>query len=207
MNYATIKSTALGYSDRGDDVEVLANYDNFLRIVESQVNKHLDVREMAVRTKLTTIEGQAYVGLPSDFKSLRDIEYTADNVVGTATLEYISPKQANDVNNSVLSSTCYYTIIADQIQLIPAASAGVLEIVYARNVPALQEAAPGNNNWLGNSYPEVYVFGVCMEISAFAKDASALSIWETRFRGALEMLKQDDAVSRWSGTSLKVRLG
>ncbi len=205
MNYTEIKNTALGYSDRVKDVEVLANFDNFLRIVESQVNKQLDVREMAVRTRLSTTPGQEYVGLPPDFKALRDIEYTASNAPGVVTLEYLSPKQANDAKNQGYKSTQFYTIIADQIQLIPASDVGVIEIIYARNLPALTPTA--NFNWLSDDYPEVYIFGLCTEIAAFAKDAPALAIWEQRFQGALGMLRDDDAVSRWSGTSLRVRLG
>ncbi len=121
------------------------------------------------------------------------------------TLEYLSPKQANDAKNQGYKSTQFYTIIADQIQLIPASDVGVIEIIYARNLPALTPTA--DFNWLSDDYPEVYIFGLCTEIAAFAKDAPALAIWEQRFQGALGMLRDDDAVSRWSGTSLRVRLG
>ena len=207
MNYTEITQAALDYRDRPNDQEVIGNLDTFLRIVESRLNKKLTVQEMSARTKLTTVEGQEYYGLPPDFKALRDIQYKADNAVGLVTLEYVNPKQANDANNRTNLTTCYYTIIADQLQLVPPPVAGLLEVVYMRKVSALVSSGDNSTNWVSEDYPEIYIFGLCAEISAFAKDADAFAIWDGRFQDSMDVLEEEDSSSRWSGTPLKMRIG
>ena len=202
MDYNEIVQTALGYADR-EDLEVTNNVDFFLRIAESRINKRLDVGEMSARAQIITVTGQDYYDLPDDFKSLRDVKYTSDNVAGTVTLEYVNPKQGNDANQSGLTGSCLYTIIAGQLQVIPTPADGVVDLVYHQKLLPLTPAAP--DNWLSADYPEIYVFGLLVEISSFVKDAVAANLWDERFQGAMTALDDDDSSSRWSGTPLKVR--
>ena len=206
MNYTEITQTALGYADR-EDVEVTDNVDNFLRVCESRINQRLSVQEMAVRSQLPTVEDQEFYGLPSDFKSLRSIQYNANNTAGVTTLEYLNPAHSNAANQIDGVSTHFYTIIANQVKVSPPPAAGVLEIVYHRKLPPLVAAGDNATNWLSDGYPEIYIFGLLVEISAFTKDKAAVDIWEARFQSAMEALSDEDSVSRWSGTPLRIRRG
>jgi hypothetical protein len=202
MDYDEIVKVAKQYADRETDVEVNDNIDAFLRIVESRVNMQLTVREMYCRGTIVTTQGKVDYGLPSDFESLRDVRYSSNNTHGTITLEYVNPLQSNEASQRTSTSSMYYTILAEQLRIVPAPGDGVLEIVYARKVPAL---TTGTSNWLSISYPQIYIFGTLVEINAFAKDATATEIWEGRFQKAMTALEDNDAVSRWSGTPLRIR--
>lgn len=207
MNYTEIVSAALGYADRERDAEAIALMPTFLRIVESRVTKMITVREMSWRATLMTIKGKEYYGLPPDFKSLRDIQYKGNDAPGLTTLEYANPKQVNDLSNTSAIAPRFYTLVAHQLQIAPPPGNGTLEIIYLKRIPALEATGVKSTNWVSEGYPEIYIFGLCAEIAAFAKDAAALRIWDERFRDALMTLEDEDSMLRWSGTPLKVRLG
>jgi len=208
MNYTEVVNLALSYSDRSD-AEVTDRMDDFLRMVESRVNRLLKTQDMAVRSLLQTIDEQEYYTLPSDYSGLRDIELRpSQNSRSRNTLQYLSPEQLN--NRSSMpdkgSSSVYYTIVAGQIQIMPPQPDGkILEIIYYRKLLPLNDAQP--NNWLSDSNPDTYVMGLLVEISAFVKDAEAKILWDQRFKESIAEISLDDSDSRWAGTALQTRAG
>ena len=202
MNYIEIKALALQYADR-TDTDVVANIDNFLRIVESRTNKALKIREQFKRATIHTVEDQQYYGLPSDFGQLRDIEFRAPLSKIPTTPTYLNPEQMNDLIASG-ANTCAYAIIANQLQIWPTSVGNTFEIVYAATLPALSEA--NQSTWLSESSPEVYVFGILVEISSYVKDVTAAQLWEGRFQQELSALTSQDWNARWSGNALKIRV-
>ena len=205
MNYTEIVALALSYADRQDS-EVSDRMDNFLRVVEARINRRLKVQRMSVRTSLITKSDQEYYGLPVDFAGLRDIEIRDQTSTsgGRTTLKYMSPEQMNNYSGSD-STSIYYTIIANQLQIMNPQDDKVLEIVYYRRLVPLSSANP--ENWASLYDEDLYLHGLMVEISSFIKDATAASLWETRFQQALEEIKTDDQDSRWSGTALEIRIG
>lgn len=208
MNYSEIISTALSYSDRVSDTEVSARIDMFLRMVESRTNRLLMVQKMSIRAYLDTVEGAEYYTLPSDFNGIRDIEIR-DSLEATnrVTLQYISPEQMNAAStNSNNLQNIYYTIIANQIQIMPIQPADkVLEVIYYRGISPLSSASI--TNWLSNYFPDVYLFGLLTEISAFVKDIPSTKMWDSRYKEAVADIDNNDYRTRWSGTALQVRIG
>lgn len=205
MNYTDITTLALSYADRQDN-EVRDRVDDFIKVVEARVNRRLNVRKMAIRAQVTCVDGQEYYGLPADFGGLRDIEVTsASNPKVRHTMHYLSPEQMNKaVANG--ASGYYYTIIADQFQIYPPQiDDSIVEIVYYKNLTNLTSSSI--QNWLSMSDPDVYIFGILVEISSFVKDAAAKAIWDQRFNEAIAQIIEDDDSSRWSGTALTVRAG
>ena len=98
----------------------------------------------------------------------------------------------------------YYTVIADQLQICPPNGDDLLEMVYYQLVPPLIEDA--DTNWLTNKHPDTYIFGLCAEMAAFAKDAEMFTAYDSRFKESLANITQDDQVTRWSGPSLRVQI-
>lgn len=203
MNYTEIVTLALNYADREDD-SVVNNMDNFLRMVESRINRELTVQKMSARATILTVDSQEYYGLPSDFQGMRDIEIQPAGSSNRNTMSYLSPEQMNQHISHNLQSYVY-TIIADQLQISPSSEGDVLEIVYYQNIPPLATATP--TNWVSDRSPDLYLEGLMVEINSFVKDAQAAQLWDVRFRGTLSELTIDDAESRWSGTSLQIRNG
>ena len=200
---------ALSYSDRENDAELIAKMDSFLRVTEARINRVLKVQKMSIRTQVTTVVGQDYYGLPPDFAGLRDIEIMSDaSDNNRTTLQYLSPEQMNDVTNltpSPVNPQVFYTIIANQLHISTLQDNMLLEIVYYAKLVPLSSA--DQTNWMSVDNPDVYLFGLMVEVLSFVKNAEGKQLWDVRFKEALSEIHQDDSDSRWSGTALQMRNG
>lgn len=207
MNYNDIINLALSYADRKDS-GVVDNIDNFIAVAEARINRVLKVRKMSSRAIINTIDGQSYYGLPFDFSSLRNISLktTSDDITAVP-LKYLTPEQINTFSSAETSRTnvVAYTIVADQLQIIPPQDDKVIEIIYYQTLTNLSIESP--SNWLSASNPEVYIFGIMVEISSFVKDGEAKALWDARFKEELSLIIEDDAVSKYSGTLLTIKIG
>ena len=146
----------------------------------------------------------------SCIRCLRSIKI--DNVGGRqCTLTYVNPEQlANRISLGEFglnraNQRVYYNIVAKELHLYPNPNIGNLEITYYQKIDPLTVAAP--NNWISNDHPECYIFGLLVEITAFAKDAEAMAIWQGRFMESITDMDFDDSITRWSGTPLVVHVG
>lgn len=215
MNYADIKSAAQAYVDRYDE-EMVSVMPSFCRVVESKINTALKVGGQSVRAQIHLEKGQEYYGLPEDFGGMRDLELihkgsasidhtNSTHAVGGHTLVYLAPEEMNKMSRSDRRhSHFYYTIIADQLQICPPNGDDLLEMVYYQLVPPLN--SDSDTNWLSEKHPDAYIFGLCTEISAFAKDEQGLMAYDSRFKETLANITQDDQITRWSGPSLRVQV-
>lgn len=206
MNYEEVKTAALAYADRKDN-SVINQMDTFITVVEARINRVLSTREMSARATINMSSDVEYYGLPCDFKELRDIEVqNTDGIGSRVTAQYLNPEQMNAFADTANTDGLIgYTIIADQLQVRPPLDDKVLEIVYLQRLPNLSTASP--SNWLSENNPDAYIFGLLVEINSYIKDAETVAIWESRFNTALGAISNDDAVSRWSGTPLQVKVG
>jgi len=81
----------------------------------------------------------------------------------------------------------------------------ILEITYYQKLLALGTLQ--TENWLSIDFPDVYIFGLMVELSSFTKDKESALMWEQRFSDVLTAIQDNDSSNRWSGTSLEVRYG
>lgn len=206
MNYIEIKETALAYSDKEGDTVIASKLDNFLRIVESRVNRVLKVQKMSTVDTIPTSESQQYYDLPQGFAGLRDVSIKSAGTESTkkSSLSYVSPEQMN-IHTTTGNRTKVYTIITGRIQISPPQDNKILELIYYLKLAGL--TPEDDTNWLSEDAPDVYIYGLMVEISAFVKNASATNLWDTRFKEALGEIEMDDSMVRWSGTSLTTRAG
>ena len=203
MNYQQIKETALRYADRSD-IDVIDRIDDFLAIVEARINSTIRIGNQSKRAAILVNTVTSYLGLPTDFLAMRDIQLSSDAFNSDPkTMAYFSPEQMNKLRDQE-GTTLAYTIIADQLQVYPMIDGSILEIVYYTRVPALTLTNP--DTWLSAVAPNVYVFGLLVEINAFVKDATASELWDKRFLSELDNIKYMDQLDRWSGTALQIRI-
>ena len=209
MNYEQIKEAAQGYVDRYDD-ELTSAIPGFTKVVESKVNSALKTGEQSVRAQIWLERDIEYYGLPSDWGGFRDVELVQKgsnsitpsqgiHPVGGMTLIYVNPEQMNGTHRRERQR--YYTVIANQIQVAPPTDNDMLEVVYYQRVPEL--VADSDSNWLSEKHPDCYIFGLCAEICAFAKDAMGFELYKMRFNESLGDIAMDDQITRWSGPSLR----
>jgi hypothetical protein len=203
MNYSEISSLALSYADRNDS-EVTSRIDLFLKIVETRINRELKTKDMSARAEITTVLDQEYYSLPADFAGLRDIEIKeTSGAVLRCSMRFMSPEQIDGIAGRNLGGY-YYTIVGNELQIMPTQEAGkIIEITYYQKLTPLTSTA--TTNWLSDDNPDVYIFGLLVEISSFVKDPPTKAIWDERFREALSIIQSDDDKVRWSGTPMQIR--
>lgn len=205
MNYGEIKSVAQSYTDRYDQ-ELVDAIPAFTKIVEGKINNALRTGDQSVRAQIWLMRDEEYYGLPSDWGGARDVEILHDGIrTGGRTLTYLAPEEMNKLSrkNNGRNRHNYYTIIANQIQVAPPTDNEVLEIVYYQRLPAL--SANSDTNWLTEKNPDAYVFGLCAEIGAFAKDDMTFATYDGRFKESLANITQEDQITRWSGPAHRVQ--
>jgi hypothetical protein len=206
MNYSDIINLTLGYADR-QDLEVTSRMDNFLRVTEARINRTLMTLDMSSRAKTAMSSTLEYYPLPTDYSVMRSIKVIDNtNSASRVTLLQVNPEQmANLINNGETQFPCY-TVISGNIHVQPFYDSDhSLEIDYFRTLPPLSTDL--TTNWLSDSNPDAYVFGLLVEINSFVKDAEASSLWDGRFQQAMSEITLNDAKSTWSGTSLTTFAG
>jgi len=206
MNYKEIVEAAQAYTDRYDE-ELVGNMPAFTRVVEAKINNALRTGDQSVRAQIWLRSDSEYYGLPCDFGGFRDVEILEEGKQHGRTLVYLAPEQMNQVsreNNRDRGRHNYYTVIAGQIQIAPPADHEVLEVVYYQRLPELVNDE--DTNWLTEKNPDAYIFGLCTEIGAFAKDEISFATYQQRFNGALTDITMEDQVTRWSGPALRTQV-
>ena len=206
MNYKEIVEAAQAYTDRYDE-ELVGNMPAFTRVVEAKINNALRTGDQSVRAQIWLRSDSEYYGLPCDFGGFRDVEILEEGKQHGRTLVYLAPEQMNQVSresNRDRGRHNYYTVIAGQIQVAPPADHEVLECVYYQRLPELVNDE--DTNWLTEKNPDAYIFGLCTEIGAFAKDEISFATYQQRFNGALTDITMEDQVTRWSGPALRTQV-
>lgn len=202
MNYTELVTAVKAYADRYDN-EVSDNMDTFFRMAEARINRSIKTRGMSARAQMILFDGHPYYPLPADFAGIRDIEIVPNS--GTRkTLTYFNPEQANMVTAATDTNFAGYTIIANQLQLIPAQANGVVEIVYYQMLPPLSDAQL--TNWMSDDYPDAYLAALMLEIESFVKNDERAILWDTRLQKILDDIDSNDQRERWSGTPMQTRV-
>lgn len=206
MNYKEIVDAAKAYTDRYDE-ELAASMPAFTRVVEAKINNSLRTGDQSVRAQIWLSSAEEYYSLPCDFGGFRDVEILHEGQQHGRTLVYLAPEEMNKLsreNNSDRRNHHYYTVIAGQIQIAPPGDHEVLEVVYYQRLPELIN--DDDTNWLTEKNPDAYIFGLCTEIGAFAKDLAAYEAYKMRFEEALMDITMEDQITRWSGPALRVQI-
>lgn len=198
MDYTEITDLAISFGDH-TDVDTTSRIDKFILLVEARVNRYLKTQDMTARAQIVTNISKDYYGLPSDFAGMRLL-----SVPGDKKFRYLTPEKMVDVQGLDMAFY-YFTVVAKQLRIYPKLDAKTMELVYLRKVPNLTALAP--TNWISDNHPDLYIFGLLVEISSFNKDAEAKALWDDRFKETLEMIDIDDATSLWSSSTMETRLG
>lgn len=210
MDCNEIVAAARAYCDRVD-VEVNQNVRVFVLMAEARINRTLKVTEQTHRVYTRTMEGKEFYSLPEDFNGMRVVHFNTGDVdaqgSGTIQLHYVTPEQMIEMQESAYSETqTYYTILNNQLQLHkPLPNGGTIEMVMYRKVPPLSESNP--SNWMSADNPDIYLAGISAEIEMFVKNYDAAKLWDDRMTRAIEELKNNDSLNRWSGNTMVMRAG
>jgi hypothetical protein len=196
---------ALSMADRTDNTEVVAQVDNFLKLVEAKMNRALIAQKMSIILNVPCTGAEFYT-LPADYLSLKDIHAIDTATLGNkATFSYLSQEQIANAAANVATSY-YYALVNNVLQVYPKLDATKTLVLtyFSRLVPLTSIAT---SNWMSIYNPDCYVFGLLAQINIFVKDYEAGAAWNAQFKETLGDIDFQDSKSTWSGPALTTKRG
>ena len=165
---------------------------DFVALCEADLNKRLRTpfnENMSTAFAVTS----RYTTLPSDFAEMRRVILKD----GSERPELVPYTMAGAVSQT--GTPVYYNIVDNQLEVVPVGSC-TLELSYYQKVPAL--ATNATNNVL-TRFPDLYLFGSCLQGGYFLDDAQIVARFEPKYEQALQ--KANGTRFRQMGTGLQVR--
>lgn len=183
--YAGLQASVADFLNRQD---LSAQIPDFITLAEARFNRELRVNSMLQRDTATA--SSAYVALPPDWLQHISIVVTSPADTYNA-LTYIGVEEYYDLRNRNLTGTPrYYTIIEDNILLLPAPSGSVtMEMVYYGKIPAL--ASGNQTNWLLTRSPDLYLYTSLLQAEAFLVNDERIPLWAAAADKAIQDLKME----------------
>ncbi|QDP52167.1 MAG: hypothetical protein Unbinned2902contig1001_9 [Prokaryotic dsDNA virus sp.] len=177
----------------------------FITLAEASFNRNLRTRQMLTRT--TTTATAQYIGLPSDFQEMLNIELTSTSP--PKRLIYVTSDRSDDFreqDDNTTGKPKYFTIEGTAIQLLPTPDASyTLQINYYKSIPALSGVADSGDNWLLVSHPDVYLYGTLLQASPYLMDPQSTQIWDGLLSRAMQEVIGSDDNSRYAGGTLNMK--
>lgn len=197
--YSELKTAIADELHRSD----LTSYiPNFVRMCESKISNDVRWHDMITRTSFTiSTEYTTISSNLTNFLEMIRLQISTDPVV---ILDYVTPaSMAIDYPSAYTGKPRVYTIIGDEIQAKPAAdSSYTSEAVYYSRYAYLSADADTNN--LLVDHPEIYLYGSCMQASAFMQNDDRIPIWSSLYQQAVTDLNDADK-KRKIGGPLRMR--
>lgn len=180
--YTELKSAVADWLERSD---LAARIPDFIRLAESQVDRVLREREMTRR--VSAIITDPLSAAPSDMLEVRTLSLSAG---ADAWLLTPAPLEVLDGEPPAAAGRPrFWSLVGDEFRYHPAPDrAYTATLTYFVRVPRLGETTP--SNWLLRAHPDIYLFGALKEAAPFLRDAQLTAMFETKYRTALEEVRQ-----------------
>lgn len=189
--YADVQASIALWLNRNDLADVIPD---FIRLCESDLNRRLRVPQNEAMETAYAVTGR-YTALPSDFAEMRRLFLN----YGAERLELVPAPQAGRVADGGVPFA--YNIVNNKLEIVPESTAYTLELSYWKTVPALASNTAGTP--VLTTYPDVYLYGSCVQAGYFLDDMSVTSKFEPKYERALQAANAKRF--RQMGTGLQVR--
>ena len=193
--YSELKTSVANYLNRDD---LTSNIPDFITLTENRLNRELRIRANVTRATTTTTSGTAFYDLPDDLIELRNITY--DTTSSSYALSYLSPESLSREYGSTSSGfPRAYSNIGKTIKLSPTPDAAyTININYYGKLNPLSDSVTTNN--ILSEFPDLYLFGSCMEGAIFLNDTEQLQRFGGIFQKAMDDIKKSEDSARYGGT-------
>lgn len=189
-NYTDLQASIALWLNRNDLTTVIPD---FVVLAEADMNKRLRTAFNEEQDTAFAVTGR-YTALPTDFAEMRKVILN----YGSERPELVPLPQAARIGDSGVP--LYYNLVNNTLEITPLSTSYTLELSYWKKVPAL--ASNSTNDVLTN-YPDVYLFGCCVQAGYFMDDAQMVARFEPKYEQALA--KANATRFRQWGTGLQVR--
>jgi hypothetical protein len=198
-NYSELQSSVANFLARDD---MTSQIPDFISLAEARMSRELQARSQERRATATLTEGDAFVSLPTDLRSIRLVKL---NTTPTEVLEYYTPTKINELYPNLESGQprCY-TIIGGEVKFAPTpGSAYTAEIVYSEGVQDLSDS--NTVNTILTRHPDAYLYGTLAAASVYLMDDAKTSVYEQLFGRAIEEIKREEERGKHAGSALQIK--
>lgn len=188
--YSALLSSIAGWLMRDDLTAVIPD---FITLAEADMNSRLRLRSMLTRATTTLDDG--YETLPSDFLGMwrlvlddEPIAFAPTALMAGYALDYAG------------RGPQYFSIVGDQVQFAPAASAsatGALEMTYYARPVALSADNPSNAILAAS--PAIYLYGSLVQAAPYLGDDARVPTWGQLYAQACDVLQAADDAAEFPG--------
>ncbi len=190
-DYAALLVDAGEYSGRNDIAHL---FPRFVGLAELKFNRMLRVSDMEATVAIAVVDGDA--PLPADFLEARQVLAASGRPIRAVALQQLAACDA-----AAGAMPLGYAIVGNRIKPFPAGSYG-LTMTYYRKVPPL--SATGPTNWLLETAPDGYLYGLVEEIAIWERDAGKAGAAQQLKMAALAGLGIADERRRWGDAQMTV---
>lgn len=196
--FSELKDAIKSWSKRTD---LDSTIPDFIKLAETRINRNIRVRSMETRVTASTVSGQKYYGLPTNFVQMRHFKLNTSPVTD---LEYLTPERLDTLwAGSQTGKPLVYTLVGDEVRVAPTpGSVYTMEMLYYQKFAALSDTNPTTE--LLTSSPDIYLYGALIELSAFTEHNEGILKWTQLFNETITAMQNEDNRDRHSGSALRM---
>lgn len=186
QDYTSLQASIASWLKRKDLTTVIPD---LIRLAETKLSDDIKSHEQDGEATLTAVQGNAYLDLPADFRSVRSLAIPTGSVPHPA---YVAPEvMADRYQFDAPGSPEVYTIIGRSLKFAPAPDAAYpVALVYTARVPPLSNAAP--TNWLLERAPNAYLFGALLMAQPYLVNDVRLPMFQQMYADAVSGINGGD---------------
>ena len=190
-------------ADWADRTDLTARIPDFVKLAEARIGRDLRIRALELRSQMSTVSGQMYYTLPPGYRQARHFKLVNGAGGVPADLEYKTPEALDVANLGGTGLPRYYTIVANEIRIVPTPSAAYsLEILYYKAPTALSTS--NEANILLEENPDIYLYASLIELWTYLRDDAESQKWGLLYGKAIEASQAADDRDRHSGGAMHV---
>ena len=190
-------------ADWADRTDLTARIPDFVKLAEARIGRDLRIRALELRSQMSTVSGQNYYTLPPGYRQARHFKLVNGAGGVPADLEYKTPEALDMANLGGTGLPRYYTIVANEIRIVPTPSAAYsLEILYYKAPTALSTS--NEANILLEENPDIYLYASLIELWTYLRDDAESQKWGLLYGKAIEASQTADDRDRHSGGAMHV---
>ena len=178
----------------------------FILMAEGRLNKKLRVEDGTELQLIPTAVGVGTYDLPTQTTGIRSVWVSGGKL--TCTLDPMTPDQM-----TVLFPTepggypSHYLRLGRKLYVrkVPNSANWTINVQIHAALPALNQEANTNGNWLSQKYPDVYIWQAMAIAAHHIKDYDARDGYQAQADAAIQELHDADAGDLWSGGTHAMR--
>ncbi|MEX2962848.1 hypothetical protein [Microbulbifer sp. TYP-18] len=192
-NYRELQQAVADWISRGDDDEILARVPDFIRLGEARLFRELRIAEnssIAVKDRLAT-DGDEWA-LPDGYRQAKRFYVNGKPLSRLTDVQFFSKPAKVGTPTSFIRH-------GDTLKVWPVPDADYRWMLsYWRG---FELSTTETSNAVLSVAPDAYLFGALVAAEPFLENDQRISLWESQFANAIEMLNDAASTEEISGSA------